>query len=69
MKIARRVENKQVLVDLAPSVMRGFVMKEGKQGEPVGMRASHGCIRLEKDGSIEEVKLLTEIRDELKKRG
>ena len=41
MKIARRVENKQVLVDPAPSVMRGFVMKEGKQGEPVGMRASH----------------------------
>ena len=41
MKIARRVENKQVLVDLAPSVMRGFLMKEGKQGEPVGMRASH----------------------------
>ncbi len=41
MKIARRVENKSVLVDLAPSVMRGFVLKEGKQGEPVGMRASH----------------------------
>ncbi|MGB5103088.1 MAG: ferritin-like domain-containing protein [Steroidobacteraceae bacterium] len=41
MKIARRVENKSVLVDLAPSVMRGFVMKAGKQGEPVGMRASH----------------------------
>ena len=41
MKIARRVENKQVLVDLAPSVMRGFVLKEGKHGDPVGMRASH----------------------------
>jgi hypothetical protein len=41
MKIARRVENRRVLVDLAPSVMRGFVMKEGKHGEPVGMRASH----------------------------
>ena len=30
-----------MLVDLAPSVMRGCVLKEGKQGEPVGMRASH----------------------------
>ena len=41
MKIATRVENKKVLVDLAPSVARGFLLKEGKQGEPVGMRASH----------------------------
>ena len=41
MKIATRVENKQVLVGLAPSVARGFVLKEGKQGSPVGMRASH----------------------------
>jgi hypothetical protein len=41
MKIATRVENKQVLVGLAPSVARGFVLKEGKQGVPVGMRASH----------------------------
>jgi len=41
MKIARRVENRKVLVDLAPSVMRGFVLKEGKQGAPVDMRASH----------------------------
>ncbi|MCJ7452655.1 MAG: ferritin-like domain-containing protein [Steroidobacteraceae bacterium] len=41
MKIATRVENKQVLVGLAPSVARGFVLKEGKQGTPVGMRASH----------------------------
>src|SRR5512135_1553379 len=41
MKIATRVENKKVLVGLAPSVARGFVLKEGKQGEPVGMRASH----------------------------
>ncbi len=41
MKIARRVENKQVLVDLAPSVMRGFVMKDGKQGEPLGMLEIH----------------------------
>jgi hypothetical protein len=41
MKIATRVENKKVLVDLAPSVARGFLLKEGKQGSPVGMRASH----------------------------
>jgi hypothetical protein len=41
MKIATRVENKKVLVDLAPSVARGFLLKEGKSGEPVGMRASH----------------------------
>lgn len=41
MKIATRVENKKVLVGLAPSVARGFLLKEGKQGEPVGMRASH----------------------------
>ena len=41
MKMARRVENKKVLVDLVPSVARGFLLKEGKQGEPVGMRASH----------------------------
>jgi hypothetical protein len=41
MKIATRVENKKVLVDLAPSVARGFLLKEGKQGDPVGMRASH----------------------------
>jgi len=41
MKIARRVENKKVLVDLAPSVMRGFLLKEGKHGAPVDMRASH----------------------------
>lgn len=41
MKIATRVENKRVLVGLAPSVARGFVLKEGKQGTPVGMRASH----------------------------
>jgi hypothetical protein len=41
MKVARRVENKQVLVTLAPSVARGLLFKEGKQGEPVPMRASH----------------------------
>jgi hypothetical protein len=41
MKVARRVENKKVLVDLAPSVARGLLLKEGKQGEPVGMKASH----------------------------
>jgi hypothetical protein len=41
MKIATRVENKKVLVGLAPSVARGFVLKEGKQGAPVAMRASH----------------------------
>ena len=41
MKLASRVENKKVLVDLAPSVMRGLMLKEGKSGEPVGMRASH----------------------------
>jgi hypothetical protein len=41
MRLATRVENKRVLVDLAPSVARGFLLKEGKQGEPVGMRASH----------------------------
>ena len=41
MMLARRVENKKVLVDLAPSVARGIVFKEGKRGEPVGMRASH----------------------------
>ncbi len=41
MRIATRVENKKVLVGLAPSVARGFLLKEGKQGEPVGMRASH----------------------------
>ncbi len=41
MKMATRVENKKVLVDLAPSVARGFLLKEGKQGEPVGMRAAH----------------------------
>jgi hypothetical protein len=41
MKIATRVENRHVLVGLAPSVTRGFVLKEGKQGTPVGMRASH----------------------------
>jgi len=41
MKIATRVENKKVLVGLAPSVTRGFLLKEGKQGEPVGLRASH----------------------------
>jgi hypothetical protein len=40
-KVARRVENKKVLVDLAPSVARGLLLKEGKRGEPVGMRASH----------------------------
>jgi hypothetical protein len=41
MRMATRVENKKVLVDLAPSVARGFLLKEGKQGEPVGMRAAH----------------------------
>ena len=41
MKVATRVENKKVLVDLAPSVARGLLLKEGKSGEPVGMRASH----------------------------
>ena len=41
LKVARRVENKKVLVDLAPSVARGLLLKEGKQGEPVGMKASH----------------------------
>jgi hypothetical protein len=41
MKVATRVENKKVLVDLAPSVARGLLLKEGKQGRPVGMRASH----------------------------
>ena len=41
MRMATRVENKKVLVDLVPSVGRGFLLKEGKQGEPVGMRASH----------------------------
>jgi hypothetical protein len=41
MRVARRVENKKVLVDLAPSVARGLLLKEGKQGHPVGMRASH----------------------------
>jgi hypothetical protein len=41
MKLASRVENKKVLVDLAPSVLRGLLLKEGKQGDPVGMRASH----------------------------
>ena len=41
MKVATRVENKKVLVDLAPSVARGLLLKEGKQGEPVGMRANH----------------------------
>jgi len=41
MKIATRVENKKVLVDLAPSVTRGFLLKQGKQGEPVRMRANH----------------------------
>ena len=41
MKLAARVENKKVLVDLAPSVARGLLLKEGKSGQPVGMRASH----------------------------
>jgi hypothetical protein len=41
MRMATRVENKKVLVALAPSVARGFLLKEGKQGEPVGMRAAH----------------------------
>jgi hypothetical protein len=41
MKVATRVENKKVLVDLAPSVARGLLLKQGKLGEPVGMRASH----------------------------
>jgi len=41
MKVATRVENKKVLVDLAPSVARGLLLKEGKSGEPVGMKASH----------------------------
>jgi hypothetical protein len=41
MKLATRVENKKVLVDLAPSVARGLLLKEGKQGEPVGMQANH----------------------------
>jgi hypothetical protein len=41
MKLATKVENKKVLVDLAPSVARGLVFKEGKSGEPVGMKASH----------------------------
>jgi hypothetical protein len=41
MKLATRVENRKVLVDLAPSVARGLVLKEGKSGEPVGMKASH----------------------------
>jgi hypothetical protein len=41
MKLATRVENKKVLVDLAPSVARGLLLKEGKRGEPVGMKASH----------------------------
>ncbi|HSQ70751.1 MAG TPA: ferritin-like domain-containing protein [Steroidobacteraceae bacterium] len=41
MKMATRVENRKVMVDLAPSVARGFLLKQGKQGEPVGMRASH----------------------------
>jgi hypothetical protein len=41
MKLATRVENKKVLIDLAPSVARGLMLKEGKSGEPVGMKASH----------------------------
>jgi hypothetical protein len=41
MKLAARVENKKVLVNLAPSVARGLLLKEGKSGEPVGMKASH----------------------------
>jgi len=41
MKLATRVENRNVLVGLAPSVARGLVLKEGKSGEPVGMKASH----------------------------
>jgi predicted Zn-dependent protease with MMP-like domain len=41
MKVATRVENKKVLVDLAPSVALGMLLKEGKQGEAVGMKASH----------------------------
>jgi hypothetical protein len=41
MRVASRVENRKVLVDLAPSVARGLLLKQGKQGEPVGMRASH----------------------------
>jgi len=41
MKLATRVENRKVLVGLAPSVARGLVLKEGKSGEPVGMKASH----------------------------
>jgi len=41
LRVARHVENKKVLVDLAPSVARGLLLKEGKQGRPVGMRAGH----------------------------
>jgi hypothetical protein len=41
MRVARRVENKKVLVELAPAVARGLLLKQGKQGEPVGMRANH----------------------------
>jgi hypothetical protein len=43
MKVARRVENKKVLVDLAPSVVRGLLLKEGKQGRAVMMQASHAA--------------------------
>ena len=41
LRVARHVENKKVLVDLAPSVARGLLLKEGKQGRPVGVRAGH----------------------------
>ena len=56
MKIATRVENKKVLVGLAPSVARGFLLKEGKQGEPVGMRASHdACFDFRYQGDYPEM--------------
>ncbi len=42
MKIAARVENKKVLVWISHRLWRAAsCFKEGKRGEPVGMRASH----------------------------
>ncbi len=43
MAIANQMQNWTVLKDMLPSVGRGFVLKKGKQGLPVTMKASHSA--------------------------
>jgi hypothetical protein len=39
--IAAKVKNRKVLLGMMPSVGRGLLLKKGKQGAAVLMRASH----------------------------